>query len=451
MIFFHLTKRAIDMAELQTGLWAAARAARYPLEIDPSDRYLQSIDIKDQAIEVILEQSYEIMKDKVNYWLNSVGLKVNPFDVVDASIDPFIPFYLIDHDQYRSVNGNFTSYVFAPPGSGKSAFRVRLTRDCRIGKNGRKIFPVVYKLPPPGYLTISPDTHYAEIARAAAYELMLFLVYHVSAVINDELLLAKFQQVFDSNLFSINYIQQMVDEGGVQPLLDSFDQTARLLPNPPEKKDIVLLAAKLKSIRHPVNPIQRLSYKQRFQQIISLVIDVLGYEAIYILIDGVDGYLETGGNADEAVEAISWLVTKNGEWQTKKIYMKYFLPVETHEVLLQKFPLLTSEGKITIIEWTADTLSEVIRQRLQEASGGKYNSLRALSSLSMRGARLAPEERLAQEVMKLGNPTPRELIKAVRELLFHHVQENEHEKLTPEDLQAAIDWLHRRSLKPRHA
>lgn len=439
------------MAVLHTELWAAARAAKYSLEIDYANRYFKSVTIEDQSIEVILEQSYDVMKDKVNYWLDSVGLKVNPFDEIDASLDPFIPFYLIDHDQYRSVNGDFASYVFAPPGSGKSAFRVRLARDCRIGKDGRKIFPIVYKLSHPEYPTSSPDTHYAEIARAAAFELMLFLVYHVSAVTRDNLLLSKIQQVIDSN-FSINYyIQQMIDEGGVQPLLDSFDQTARLLPNPPEKKDIILLAEKLKSIRYPVNPIQRLSYKQRFQQVISLVVDILGYEAIYILIDGVDGYLETGGNADEAVEAISWLVTKNGEWQTKKIYMKYFLPVETHEVLLQKFPLLTSEGKITIIEWTADTLSEVIRQRLQEASGGKYNSLRALSSLSLRGARLAPEERLAQEVMKLGNPTPRELIKAVRELLHHHVQKNEHEKLTPEDMQATIDWLHRRSLKPRHA
>ncbi len=441
------------MAVSHTELWAAVQAAKYPLEFDHVKSSSQPATKQNKAqapTQVVIENNFAVTKEKVNYWLDSVGLKVNPFDVIDASLDPFIPFYLIDHDQYRSVNGDFASYVFAPPGSGKSAFRVRLARDCRIGKNGRKIFPIVYNLPPPGYPAISPDTHYAEIARAAAFELMLFLVYHVSAVIKDELLLSKFQQVFDSN-FPINYIQQMVDGGGIQPLLDSFDQTARLLPNPPEKKDIVLLAEKLKSIRHPVNPIQRLSDKQRFEHVISLVVDILGYEAIYVLIDGVDGYLETGGNADKAVDAISWLVTKSGEWQTRKIYMKYFLPVETHEVLLQKFPLLTSEGKITIIEWNADTLSEVIRQRLQEASGGKYNSLRALSSLPLRGARLTPEEKLAQEVMKLGNPTPRKMIQAVRVLLHYHVQENEHEKLTPEDLKAAIDWLHKRSIKPRHA
>lgn len=431
-----------------TELWAAAQAARYPLEIDVAERYAQSIDAEDQVVGERQEQSYDLMNDKVNYWLDSVGLKVNPFDIIDASQDPFIPFYLIDHDQYRFVNGDFSSYIFAPPGSGKSAFRVRLARDCRIGKDGRKIFPIVYKLPSPTYLTTSTDINYAELARAAAYELMLYLVYHVSLLIKDELLLSKFQQVFDSN-FSINYLQQMLDEGNVQPLLDSFDQTALLLPNPPEKKDIVLLTEKLRNIGHPVNPVQNLSYEKRFEQVISFVVDDLGYEAIYILVDGVDAYLETGGNPDEAVEAISWLITKTGKWQKKKIYMKYFLPVETHEALERKFPLLTSEEKITIIEWNTTTLSEVIRQRLQEASGGKYKSLRALSSLPLRGARLAPEEKLAQEVMKLGNPTPRELIKAVRELLYHHVQENEHEKLTPEDLQAAIEWLHRRSLKPR--
>lgn len=235
-------------------------------------------------------------------------------------------------------------------------------------------------------------------------------------------------------------------------MLDSFDQTARLLPNPPDKKDLSLLAEKLKGLRYPVPPIQKTSYKQKFDQIISLIFEKLGYEAIYILVDDVDGYVETGGDADKAVDAISWLVTKTGEWRGNRIYMKYFLPIETKDILERKFSLLTSESKVTMIEWNSDTLSEVIRQRLQEASGGKYNSLRAISSLPLRGAKQAPEEVLASEIVKLGNATPRDLIQAVNRLLVRHVQYEEQEKLTPKDMQAAIDWIRfERSFKTRHA
>ncbi len=438
------------IADPQTSmLLTALRSARISPNTDFSVSPPPSVSIKSNNL--VKVKSVDDMKEKIIEWLDSVGLKVNPFAVLDASRDPFIPFYLIDHDEFRSISGDFTSFMFASPGSGKSAFRVRLARDCRVGKDGRRIFPIVYNLPAPDSFTISPDAHYRELARSAAHELLLYLVYNTSVVINDEELLLQFQRVFDLNLFPVNYIQQMVEQGSVQPLLDSFDQTARLLPNPPGKKDLFLLAERLKSLRSPLYPIQKISFKQRFEEIISIVFEKLGYEAIYILVDGVDGYVETGGNADKAVEAISWLVTKIGDWREERIYMKYFLPADMLGALENKFPLLTPESKKTII-WTVDTLSEVIRQRLQEASGGKYNSLRAISSLPLRGAKQAPEEVLASEIVKLGDPTPRKLIQAVNKLLIHHAQYEEHEKLTPKDLQAAVDWIRLgRSFKPNYA
>lgn len=447
-------------ADIQTSkLLTAFKSAKVNPEVDFKVTYQPSTMVSNRLPLTAISDRHWVkdngideMKDRIITWLNRVGLIVNPFTEVDASLDPFIPFYLIDHNEFRSISGDHTSFIFAPPGSGKSAFRVRLARDCRVGKNGRKIFPIVYNLPSPDSGAISPDTHYNELARSAVNELLLYLIYHSSSVINDDDLLSQFQRVFDSNLFPLYYLKQMVEQGSVQPLLDSFDQTARLLPNPPDKKDLSLLAEKLKGLRYPVPPIQKTSYKQKFDQIISLIFEKLGYEAIYILVDDVDGYVETGGDADKAVDAISWLVTKTGEWRGNRIYMKYFLPIETKDILERKFSLLTSESKVTMIEWNSDTLSEVIRQRLQEASGGKYNSLRAISSLPLRGAKQAPEEVLASEIVKLGNATPRDLIQAVNRLLVRHVQYEEQEKLTPKDMQAAIDWIRfERSFKTRHA
>jgi hypothetical protein len=393
------------------------------------------------------------MNEKTLEWLSSVGLKVNPFATLDASKDPFIPFYLIDHDQFKTVSGDFTSFIFAPPGSGKSAFRVRLARDCRVGKDRRRIFPIVYNLPDPRLLrgsNFGSDTHYKQLAKSAAQELLLYIVYHPSSIIENKDLMVAIRQSFDTN-FQVDYLQQMLDQGSVKPLLDSFDLTAGLLPNPPSKKDIQILVRELNRFRILVTV--KPEPKQRFEQIVKIIFELLRFEAIYILIDGVDGYVETAKDAKRGVEAISWLLGKNNEWRETNIFMKYFLPVEMITALEDKFhSLLTSESKVTIIKWDADTLGEVVRQRLQEASGGKYRSLRAISSLPLRGAKRAPEDVLAREIVRIGNPNPRDLIKTVNRLLIYHAQHEAEEKLTPKDMATAIDWIrNERSLKTRHA
>src|SRR6266545_2640537 len=135
-------------------------------------RETSSLLLAIQSAEVDAEEDFAVISDpptrpsiglqvRIYDWLKSVGLKVNPFDadLFDAGRDPFIPFYLIDHNQYKAINGDFVSFIFAAPGSGKSAFRVRLTRDCRVGKDRRKIFPIVYNLPLPNDIPIPPDVH----------------------------------------------------------------------------------------------------------------------------------------------------------------------------------------------------------------------------------------------------------------------------------------------------
>lgn len=391
--------------------------------------------------------SIDLVREKISFWFQNIGLKVNPFEALDASQDPFIPFYLIDHNHFNSINGDLISFVFAPPGCGKSAFRVRLARDCRVGKDGRKIFPIVYKFPVFDSSKISSEIHYKELAISAAFELLLYMLYHPSLFVDNDDLLTEIQHIFDTN-FSINYIQQMVEEGSIQPLLDAFDRTANFLPNPPKEKDLELLAKKIQSLRLPLFSAHKMSPKERLDQVLSLVIKKLGYESVYILVDGVDGYFETGTNADTAVDAIDWLLRQSGEWQNNRIYIKYFLPSDVQPALESRFPLLTSESKVVVITWNVDSLREVIRQRLQEASGGKYSSLRAISTLHLRGARQSPEEVLAHEIAKQGDLTPRKMIKAINQLLLYHIQNKYQEKITPDDLGATIDWIRsKRSLK----
>jgi hypothetical protein len=48
-------------------------------------------------------ETLDPLKNRLLEWLSRVGLKLNPFEYIDAGKDPLIPFYLIDHNQFVSI------------------------------------------------------------------------------------------------------------------------------------------------------------------------------------------------------------------------------------------------------------------------------------------------------------------------------------------------------------
>lgn len=398
-------------------------------------------------------------KNELQKWLSRVGLNLNPFEYIDAGQDPLIPFYLIDHNQFDKVNGDQPSFVFAPAGGGKTAFRVRLARECRAGRNGRRIFPIVYKPTKPGGLNETKE----ELARrqrtdllgCAAQELFLHLAYCPYAFDEmDAALKEAFLQTVSWDLeFPLTYyLNQMKYDGSLEPVITAFDPTARSLPNPPGREDILYLYKKL--IRY-VPDTGKPDDEKRLEILFDLILNKLKFEAIYILVDGVDAFPETVNNPDQMLKSILWLLDNTLNLTKKSIYVKYFLPTELHPVVVgtSAFRPLTSQGKIIIIKWDADALNEVIRQRLQEASGGKFDSLTAISDRALRASGRSPEEIMIADLRRFKKLSPRSLIRAVNWLFTNHVQdERVREKLTPQDLTATREWIRREySVKERSA
>ena len=389
-------------------------------------------------------------KNELQEWLSRVGLNLNPFEYIDAGKDPLIPFYLIDHDQFDKVSGGQPSFVFAPAGGGKTAFRVRLARECRAGRNGRRIFPIVYKPTKPGGLNETKEDaahrQRTDLLGCAAQELFLHLAYYPYALDEMEATLKEaFLQTISWDLeFSIAYyLNQMKVDGSLEPLINAFDPTARSLPNPPGKDDILYLYKKL--IRY-VPSKEKPNDNKRLEILFDLVINKLKFESIYILVDGVDVFPETANSPDQMLVSISWLLNNTQNLTKKNIYVKYFLPHELHPLVIgtSAFRPLTLQGKIIIIKWDADALNEVIRQRLQEASGGKFDSLAAISDRALRASGRSPEEIMIADLRRFKKLNPRSLIRAVNWLFTNHVQdERVREKLTPQDLTATREWIRR--------
>lgn len=395
-----------------------------------------------------LPETFDPLKNKLQEWLSQVGLNLNPFEYIDAGKDPLIPFYLIDHDQFENVSGDQPSFVFAPAGGGKTAFRVRLARECRAGRNGLRILPIVYKPTSPGGLgedaEESARRQRTDLLRCASQELFLHLAYYPYALDEmDEALREVFLQTvsWDLDFPMPYYLNQMKESGSPEPFIDAFDPTARSLPNPPDKQDILYLYKKLTNYSPKA---EKPDDEKRLDIFFDLILNKLKFEAIYILVDGVDAFLETASSPEHTLSAISWLLENTLPWAQNRIYVKYFLPNEMQPIVMgtPAFRPLTSKSKIIMIKWDADALSEVIRQRLQEASGGKFDSLAAVSDRALRASGRSPEEMMIAELRGQKKLSPRSLVRAVNWLLTNHVRdERVREKLTPQDLAAVCEWI----------
>jgi hypothetical protein len=405
--------------------------------------------VADTAIGIGHSAITDPLRNKLLKWLSHIGLKLNPFEYIDAGKDPLIPFYLIDHDEFENVSGDQPSFVFAPAGGGKTAFRVRLARECRAGRNGRRIFPIVYKPTEPGTWNGDKERlvqrQRPDLLRYAAQELFLHLAYDPYALDEmDSALKEAFLQTisWDLALPISYYLSQIKKAESLEPLISAFDPTARSLPNPPGKEDIIYLLKKLS--RYMPSEARKPDSEKRLNILFDLILNKLKFEAVYILVDGVDAFFETAKSPERALRTISWLLDNTLSWMERHIYIKYFLPHEMQSIIMEPpaFRLLTLKSKIIIIKWDAETLSEVIRQRLQEASGGRFDSLTAISDRTLRASGRSPEEALIAELRRHRKLSPRSLIRTVNWLLTNHVRdERVEEKLTPRDLTAVRDWI----------
>ena len=240
-------------------------------------------------------------------WLKRVGLEFNPFVHLDAGDDPDLSTYLVGSDIFEnSLWGDWHSLLFAPQGGGKTAFRVRLAYECRVGGDRRRVFPIVYQLP----LAANRDQHLSNLGRAAATELLLELAYRPQRFEK----LAHNAQVEVKSVLSENapdlleqFLPQLDDKGSPAPIIEFFDRSASHLPNFPDPSRVRRFAAALQHLRAKrTSP----TPAERFDRLLTMVQHLLGLESIYILLDGADGYVET---AHDPQVARRWLETGVGD------------------------------------------------------------------------------------------------------------------------------------------
>jgi hypothetical protein len=406
---------------------------RRRLDVAAATKNIQSADTEDSTDDAVKRDADENLTTRLGAWLDDVGLDFHPFspETLDASNDARLSTYLVSHDDFAAAWGDWVSTILAPAGGGKSAFRVRLAYAARVAEDGRRIFPVVYPLP---RAVTSLETYLETLTRAAAYELLLGMVYRpgrFEALKDGDQRLVR--RALDHNAPGWErFLPQLERAGGPAPLIETFDRSAARLPNSPDPRRVQALCATLREMRSDSH---RPPAAERWRQLTDLLLNTLQMESVYVFIDGVDAYPETVHDPHLALAWLGPLLDQASTWADSRIFLKLFLPIELYDALWQTRPhLLTFPSKFAKIIWTPERLAEVLAARLRIASQGEYDSLDALFTPALRD--------IHRKLVDAARPAvPREVLVLAGRVLIEHVRRPAAgDLLEPQDLEAAKEW-----------
>ncbi|MBN1921650.1 MAG: hypothetical protein JW892_10425 [Anaerolineae bacterium] len=370
------------------------------------------------------------------WWLNSVGLHFDPFDTLNAADDPHLSEYLVEHEIFARLWGNDLAWVFAPPGGGKTALRCRVTQACWIGQETNRPFPLPYLPPFLSWGSVAPtlEDHLAALAQVTARALLLALAYRPHWTLR--LSAPARQEVHHALVMSLpgtlkNYLDLCRQTTDLQLLRRVLDlDHAFALPNPPEREQLLAWCdgwGDLSVMAEHSAP------QARWEALHFVLLDILQFENLYVLLDGLDAAPETSAAPEAVVDVLAPLLEQAAGWRQQNVYLKGFLPLDTQTPLGARFPQLFSSQQTSVLKWTVPLLAEVTRRRVDAASKGAFDSLDAIASPALRDL----EAWLAAEAL----PMPRELLVLTRRVLQEHVTTADSIGLLQEvDVQRALRW-----------
>jgi hypothetical protein len=225
---------------------------------------------------------------------------------------------------------------------------------------------------------------------------------------------------------SLDYLlDQLSDEGTLKPLSRAFDPPSLGLPNEPQAESIrafcgAMRATTVPSVRLP----------QRWEELITFLQETLGYEAVYLLVDEADAYIQDTKAIAHLLEPL-WV--RMAAWTEQAIFAKFFLPGGMESVIPND--RLTKATKWIIIQWDLESLVQIIRERLRVASKGAFHSLTAISTPDVRAD-------IEYHLARVLRPSvPREMLRLLHRVFYSHIRRvGPYGLLEAQDYITALEW-----------
>lgn len=344
--------------------------------------------------------------------LPAFGFLFNPFEHLDSTKDAHLQEYLVIPPAVQNTLSDQSVAVFAQPGGGKSALRIYTANFYKDSRGVR--FPITYV--PEDYSTKS-DFHFDGIKGSLARAAFLYL--------------ASYPDLFFD--LSSEYKKQL--KGLLLDLPFGLDFNLRLLT---ESRFLSDLEAALGSPAFSSLPGLDRAHRQLARELeketpptslaledcFTLLHKAFGAKSVHILVDGLDGFMET--QSPQAL--LTWiepLLSVLEGWEKKNIYLKFFLPLDISDA-----PALTNSRSLRAVSltWDDNLLAEVVRRRVFVASRGAFDSLDAVSAPDVRNVELTLARQLGEK-----DKLPRQIILKSQNLL-HKVITSNRTEISSEDL-----------------
>lgn len=374
-------------------------------------------------------------------YLENIGFELNPFQFTNADQESqYIERYFIAPDYFDDVWGNpynpVSNIIYAPRGAGKTAQRIMIEKRASVTDN---------------VLTITYVNH--DLSRFKSID-EIDSNYHLE-YLNRLLLLAFFSRLDSITDFKKAFLFEYNQRQYIYKLARIYlYQTPASFPNQAINSLKTLTDQGLdlwRKFKVPIaNIIQqitknqgheidlstieldkdlKMTHRDNFVNIVELLNQV-GYESIYVLIDKVDEQNLTGNNPEASYRLISDLIKDLELLETPKICFKFFL----WDALIPFTSIDARPDRVFPygLKWTMKKLTAMLDKRVQVYSEGKVSN--ALS--------LFEERKLLGRIMIFAQLSPRDCIRICFRTLSEQHKINPNSKVfTKEAVETAIDMF----------
>jgi len=345
------------------------------------------------------------MENGIQYSLQTLGFRFNPFEHLEASQDPHLSEYLVGHDSFDLVSQLTPAVVLAPPGAGKTAMRIYVSRSCASTFGRNRPLPINYSLPEAiadTSQTLSLSQHKTQILRRGTISLLTGLAYFPELFLE---LSYSDQKNIGTMIHSVlktppaDYFLGLLSSGNPLRLANRFDRSYTALPLPAPQHVIELCNTLINTYKTSSLTIVSL------QDFAAIVQGTLKFQKVFVLVDGIDGFSGSTNNPPKATQLINSLLMQIMDLSDQDWIIKGFFPPE----ILGELALPESVQSI-MLDWTVDSLAQMLRRRIYTATSGQFETLDALCSLNLQNVECI----LAKSVL----PLPREVIFLANQLLI---------------------------------
>jgi DNA-binding winged helix-turn-helix (wHTH) protein len=370
-------------------------------------------------------------REWIDRWLAEREFTGNPFAEWEASKEPLLGKYFVNHPYYDEIaNEPRTAFILAPRGCGKSANRIMIENRCQPhNKNGTSlgisyadfsslIDPVAHRRP-----TATLLSHIRLIIRTGLESLVLAVSQRGDLEVNltteayAELaeLVNAHHPTLTSRQVARSLVSRFMPERTLPEVARFVEQSLDSLVADSVPAPVAHLLKVLNEIRrqqgaHPSST-QRggLEWTRRFVDTVQLI----GLSSIYVLVDGIDEYALTSSDPTAAFEILRPLVTELRLLEMPRLAFKFFLPLEMAGAVSDITRTRSDRLRQVYLTWDDADLSQLLALRIKAFNTSGITSLAPFCDADLR-------LRIDDELVRRANHSPRTLMRLGYLLLAEH-------------------------------